>query len=241
MSKVIDSFIARQLIEVKFNKRIFSFIDFKGSFTDMLITDLGFEQITMSGNRVDLSKLNNKEKVFYSWENFGVQLEESEGFHDLKEKISSSVNMIEKFNKFEIKDISRIGTRTSTLYHIKNKTLEDIRASFDKVFFNRQQLFEKKSGIEITDNGLFLMDLNVSGYKVHVTMGATTKQEAISKFFQIDNYNKFKYDHGLFIDIDLFVNSYNFSNLSVLKNDLISQIDELDNLQGKLIEVIKEA
>ncbi|MCX6809401.1 MAG: hypothetical protein NTZ65_01470 [Candidatus Berkelbacteria bacterium] len=240
MSKKNDSFISRQIIEVRFKNKVFNFIDIRGEFADYVVNKLKYEEIAIAGNRVDFTTLDRTKKSFFSWENFGIQLDGEGNFDNFNKSISENIVMLKNYKKISLPEIIRIGTRITGLYHFPNKSVAQIKKSFDDVFFSHQALFEEKSGISIKDNGLFAMDIEKEGLKAHVSVGIMTKDESIAKVFSDKLYDAYNYESGIFHDIDLYDEAPTVKNFDDLQSRVSSQIEKLRQLQLDIVKKLEQ-
>lgn len=235
-----DKSISRNIMEIRFKNKNLNFMDYKGQMAETLIKKANFQNFKMFANRVDLMDEKETKIYFISWENVGFQLEGVTEDKKFNEEIKEFYSIISSFQKFEINGVTRIGTKATKLFHPKNKTLEDLRSTFTSIFFTGQNRFEK-SGITITDNGIFALEISYKIYKANLTIGIMTKTEAIEKGFQHKSYEKFPAEHGIYFDLDLYNDKYTYSNFETLSNNIDEQIGALYDVQNQFFsEIIKE-
>lgn len=238
MKSQIDKFVGRNIFEVRLKNKNLEFVDFKGEMAQFLMKNDDFQNFKMFANRIDLTNENNSRIFFISWENLGLQIESIDNNNDLSNEKEKLFKLISSYSKFEIENISRIGIKTTKIIHFRNKTLEQLKQAFTKIFFRDQKIFEQ-SGVRITDNGIFALEVDYKTYKAHINMGVMTKKEVIEKVFQNNLYDNFSYEYGIFIDIDIYTDIYQFDDFSTLSTDSEQQIKSLFEIENVLLSSIK--
>lgn len=82
-----DQFLARHIVEIRLDDRLFSFVDFKGSLIDFLAREAGIKKIKLQEQRIDVATEDLHKSMFFSWENLGFQLEASTDFDSFHKQI----------------------------------------------------------------------------------------------------------------------------------------------------------
>lgn len=222
----------RHVLEVRFAKRSFSFMDYRGELIDFLAKRLNGENIrfTDNGTRADIAIKDLSKVFFVSYENFGLQIDGSESFEDFSNFSKTLIETLKFFEKYKPNSITRIGTRSSILFHPKGYDFETIKQKYKDIIFTNYKDMETETNTQMIDLGCDF-DLKKNDDDVHITMGPVKKDEAIKKYFKnSEHYEKLIRD-GIFFDIDYAKNFGNkpFSIEEIEKEitDNIKNIDEI--------------
>lgn len=231
----------RHILEIRLKNRIFEFIDFKGNFIDYLIKKTGYENVRITGRRIDVATKDLSEIIFFSWDNFGFQIEAAEDIEKFKKKNAELFSIIKSYGKYKFDYTSRIGTKTSIFNHHKGEGLETLREKYKNLFFKNNKELEKNIGFNLTDVGYFFQDLETNGNKLNLLSGPATKDEAIKRFFDNKNqYDSFKKDNGIFIDIDFFqLKEKKIDGFDNLKKHIDTNIDSIQTIFNGFIKYIE--
>lgn len=200
-----DKVIMRHILEVRLAKRSFSFMDYKGELIDFLATRLSGANIRYKedGSRIDIATKDLSRVFFVSYENLGLQLDGVESFRDFTEFSKTFLETIDFFKKYDPQSISRIGTRSSILFHSKKDNIEDLKQRYKDGVFTTYRDMEEKTESTLFDLG-FSFDLKRDDGIASIVMGPATIDEIKQKVFtNKDLYNNFGRKDGLFFDIDL--------------------------------------
>jgi hypothetical protein len=203
-----DQYAARHIMEVKLDNRIFSFIDYKGFLVDFLVKETDGHRIRLQEQRIDIAdKGNFSRSVFFSWENFGFQIEakDFEGFHSF---VDQFFGWMQKFGKYNFGTLVRIGTKSTIFYHKKGKSFEGVKDIYKSRLLKDHSEWEKNVGAKINDVAYTVELKQGDGADVRLVIGPMTFDEAMQKGFdRKDEYQAlgFKDDHsGIFMDIDVY-------------------------------------
>lgn len=204
-----DQLVVRHIMEIRLDNRIFSFIDYKGFLVDFLIKETDGQQIKLAEQRVDVANKNLSQSVFYSWENFGFQVEAKTDFESFHKFTDQFFAWMLKFGKYKPDTVVRIGTRSMVFYHKKGKSFQGIKDIYKNRMMKDHVELEKKIGSKINDVAYTAeLKKNGDGADVRMVLGPMTFAEVMAKHFGLgrDIYSSlgFNADHsGIFMDIDL--------------------------------------
>src|SRR3989338_5478432 len=111
-----DAKIIKHVLEIRLKLRRFSFLDLKGQLTDEIVSkNTDFTKIKILDTRIDVANEELTEFLFFSVENFGMQIDGSLDFGEFKNKIEKLFRIVKNFNKYPIDNLIRIGTKCSVL------------------------------------------------------------------------------------------------------------------------------
>lgn len=240
--KTKNTSIMRHIVEIRLKNRMFGFIDFKGEFIDFLIKETKYENVKLAGHRIDVASKDLSEAIFFSWENFGFQIEAVNDFKSFKEKNNEVFSLIKSYTKYNVQNVIRIGTKSSILTHVKGKGLDSIKQKYTELFFKDNKKLEKNIGFNLTDTGYFFQDLEKNGNKLNLLSGPATKAEAISRFFDgRKQYEIYPKDSGIYLDIDFFqLKEEQISDIDQLKNHIDENIDSIEKVFQGFMEYIED-
>lgn len=224
MSKRKLNILGRNIFEVRYDP-IVSFFDWKGSLTEHLIKEIGFEGFKVAQNRIDLTNPDEQDfLIFVSTHNAGLILENNNDSEIIKQKIDSFLSALEKFDKFNPKRIARLGVRWSLLLHKRNTTFVQIKETFENHIVQLNKSPYQKFTEDLVDIGL---PLNFKGeeYNYNIMHGPMEREQALrqsftNKLVYFDNSGEAKKNipkHGLFFDIDVFKVGLEEINISEIK------------------------
>lgn len=236
MTKKQDHLIARHVLEVRLKNRSLSFMDYKGQMGDFIIKKMGWNKLKMTGSRVDITDENMDKVIFFSWENFGLQIEATEDFSDFKKYVEKLFEIVEEFKRYEVTDIARIGTKSSIFYHKNGMNLQGLKDVYKNLMFKNVDEIEKKMKGKVVDTGIFAVDMEIDDGRINFTTGPMSKEEVVMKIFQNDHYSGFRYDNGIFFDVDLSKKELTLSNALELKKIVLANIDNIEERLGGFIE-----
>lgn len=232
----------RNIVEVRLKNRLFGFIDIKGNFIDFLIKETKYENIKLAENRIDVASKDLSESIFFSWENFGFQIDAVGNFKSFKEKNNILFSLIKKYGKYNPDTVVRIGAKSSILSHQKGKGMEAIKQKYKELFFKDNKKLEKNIGFDLTDVGYFFQDLEKDGNKLNLLSGPATKKEAIIKFFGgKEQYKSYSKEDGIYLDIDYYqLEEQKVNDLDTLKNKIDKNIDSIEKIFQGFIQYIED-
>lgn len=205
-----DKVIMRHIMEVRFAKRAFSFMDYRGELIDFLASRLNGENIRFAenGTRADIAIKDLSKIFFVSYENFGLQIDGAESFKDFSDFSTTLIKILSLFDKYKPDFVARIGTRSSILFHPKEYNFETVKEKYKDIIFTNYKDMEAKTNTRVIDLGC-AFDLKRNDDDIHVAMGPVRKDEAVRKYFRNSgHYDKFTRD-GIFFDIDFAKNLSN--------------------------------
>lgn len=231
MAKQQDHLIARHTLEIRLKTRSLSFMDFKGEMGDFVLKKMGWNQLKVTGVRLDLTNENLSEVFFFSWENFGMQLEANEDFEVFKTKIKKLFEIIREFNKYQCTDVVRIGAKSSIFYHKNGMSFDGLKQVYKNIMFKDVATLEQKMGAKIADTGIIAVDMESQDGLVNFTTGPMQKNEIITKVFQNSHYDSFKYENGIYFDIDFFQKDSGNISIKELEEKALKHVDMIE---GKL-------
>ncbi len=194
------------LFEVRFDPAL-ELLDFRGGLATHLISELGLDAYKISENRIDVTKTDKLEAVYFvSTHNAGFQLENTTKIENAKETVNKFINALISFDKFHPKKIMRLGARWQHFTFKRSYTFEMIKTAFQTNVANpTPKIVSGFSGESIFDIGLPLR-LQGDGYKCHVMSGPMKNDQLLAevisnkKAYQIESIGH----SGLFIDADAF-------------------------------------
>jgi hypothetical protein len=185
--KLEEKIIMRHILEVRLKTRMFSFLDFRGRMVDFLKDTFEGHEIRLASNgtRADIYTKDRSEVYFFSWENFGFQIEAATSFDSFRKKINSFFDALDQFDEYDVNSVVRVGTKSIVLYHKRGLSLETLKNIYNEKFFSGHTLLEKSTGSRLNDS-TYVFELNKSGGVINLLSGPVTKDEAILKFFDGD-------------------------------------------------------
>ncbi|MCK5061854.1 hypothetical protein KAR28_04855 [Candidatus Parcubacteria bacterium] len=232
--------IMRNVVEIRLKERVFSFLDFRGSFIDFLARNYDFEKIKYlnNGNRIDVAKSDVSEMMFFGVENFGFQIEEIKDFEIFKGEVKKIFKILDEYGKYRFNNIVRVGAKSTIYCNKKNKSIEALKTIYKNKMFKDCFEFEKISSSKVVDFGHSFSDVEFKNSKASIMTGPIEATEAVMKFF--DNSEKYLNNikkPGFMYVIDSF--STDFSE-EINNSKLVEIIDEnIDNTQ-KSFEAFRE-
>jgi hypothetical protein len=242
MAKV-KTYIGRHILEVRLEKRIFNFLDFKGELIDFLLEKTDFPKVSINtdGVRIEIASETLDQKYFVSFQNFGFQIDAQSGFDNFKVSTSNLISMLIKYKKYKTNKIARLGTKSSIFCNIRSRSESEIRQLFfDKLFANKN-IFEEKTKLKVDDLGFFFLDNNYNEYKTHLTVGPGNLDEFIQKYIgKIDLYKDFKSKSGIIIDLDVYSENLGKLNYDKIVEKSNSQIDTIEEIFNNFIKFFDE-
>ena len=228
-----DKIIARHTLEIRFRNRFFGFSDLKGEMTDFFIKNAGIETVRYArdkSDRVDFLSSDLSEAMFFSMENFGIQIEATEDFEKFREKVKWFFSIISSYGKYNFGDeITRIGTKTAGLFHKNGLSLEGLKEKYKSSLFKQHSTFEKISKSKTTELWFILTNFEKENAGINVGIGPLTMLEAINKFFGNNpNYQEQDIEQGLLLEIDYFQNKEKSKSKEELTTTILKNIDDLE-------------
>ncbi len=235
--------IMRHILEIRLKNRIFSFIDFKGDFIDYLIRETRYENVNIKGNRIDVASKDLSEAIFFSWDNFGFQVDAVDDFKSFNEKVTKLFSLLSSYTKYSFEYVVRVGTKSSILNHQKGLGLDSLKQKYKELFFKNNQKLESYIGFNLMDLGYSFQDLEKNGNKLNLLTGPVTKDETIARFFdnKKDLYERFEKDNGIYLDIDYFqLKEQKISHLNTLKQQIETNISAIENVFNGVMKYIED-
>lgn len=236
MGKKQDNLIARHVLEIRLKNRSLSFMDFKGEMGDFIIKKMGWNKLKVTGTRVEITNDDLSKIFFFSWENFGLQIEASKNFDEFNEYVKKLFEIIKDFKRYKIDDIARLGTKSSVFYHRKNMSFEGTKQIFKNIMFKDVSSLETKMGGNIIDTGIFALDIDCDKSKINFTSGAMQKNEVIEKIFQNNLYDDFIKDNGIYFDFDLYLQAFTPENIHSIEEKVLENIKAIEEKMGGFLE-----
>lgn len=230
----------KHILEIKFEEKVFSFLDLKGKMIDYLLekTQYGKIKISSSGSRIDIVSNDLKEMFFFSIENFGFQIEGAKDFKQFSEKTLQIFNLISEFKNYKYGKPLRIGTKSSIFFHKPGMSLEGIKQKFINQTVRNKDELEKITGSKIIDTGLAFLDLTDDFGKSHLTVGPASKNEVISRFFGLHPlYRDFGKENGVYFELDYFQDNSNKINTN-LENQVLFNISKIEEKFNNFISYL---
>lgn len=228
MGKNQDHIIARHTLEVRLKNRSLSFMDFKGEMGDFVLKKMAWNQLKVTGVRLDITNENFSEILFFSWENFGIQIEAQEDFDGFKTKIKKLFEILNEFKKYQCVDIARLGTKSSIYYHKNGMSFDGLKEIYKNIMFKDVSILEKDMGAKITDTGIIAVDMKSDDEDINFTTGPMEKEEIITKIFQNKLYDGFQYGNGIYFDIDVFKKDLGALTLKELEERALKNIESIE-------------
>jgi len=240
--KKVNQKVMRNLLEVRFKRRLFSFINFNGQFIDHLVKTTGFQNIHIpSANRIEIANDSFTKIYFFTWENFGFQLEGNTKIEQFGKEVNHLFNSFKDFSLYDISEIKRIGTKSSILNYTKDDTFQELQKIFRKKLFTSFETFEKKSGSKLIELGYFLNDYSSDDGKFNMLTGPVTKEEALMKFFHNNEiYKAFSEECGIYMDIDYFQDKEETINSEDIKTRILQNIVGIEKKVEAFLEYFYE-
>jgi len=239
-----DIRIIKHTLEIRLKVKNFSFLDFKGQLTDAIFSrNNTFTKIKMSDSRVDIANENLTEFIFFSTDNFGMQIDGSQNFGEFKNKTEKLFKTIKQIEKYPIRDLIRVGTKSSILNFNSADNLNNLKKIFRDKMFKNYESFEMKTGAKLVDFGFSFNDCSHGNNgKFNILMGPVTKEEAINKFFgkkpvYAENFTK---DCGTYCEIDFYQNSGLDIDLQELENLCKDNIDSIEHIHQGFLKYLYE-
>lgn len=235
--------IMRHILEIRLRNRIFSFIDFKGDFIDYLIRETKYENVSIKGNRIDVASKDYSESIFFSWDNFGFQVDAAYDFKSFNEKVTKLFSLLSSYTKYSLDHVIRVGTKSSILAHRKGQGLDSLKQKYKELFFKNNQKLESSIGFNLTDLGYSFQDLEKNGNKLNLLTGPATKDEAIIRFFENkkDLYERFEKNNGIYLDIDYYqLKEQKISNLNSLEQQIENNISTVESVFNGVMKYIED-
>ncbi len=232
----------RHIIEVRLKNRLFRFIDIKGDLIEFLIKETKYENVKLAQNRIDVASKDLSEAIFFSWENFGFQIDAVDDFKSFKEKNHILFSVLKKYGKYNFSKVLRIGTKSSILIHQKGKGIDVIKEKYKELFFKNNKKLEENIGFNLTDVGYFFQDLEKNGNKLNLLSGPVTKTEAINRFFDgKEKYKTYSKENGIYLDIDFYqLEEQEISDLDKLKDKIDKNIDSIEKIFQGFMKYIED-
>lgn len=232
----------RQVLEVRFYKKQFSFIDQLGITTDKLTKELGLDKIAINGSRIDIASDNLDRLFFFTVESMGLQIEGTKDFETFKENIETLKKLVDK-NLVDIDSVARIGTKTSVITHAKGKSFDATKQLLMNSLLSSLPDFNESVGIKSSDVGYIIQDGVLGDFKLHSQIGPVTFNEAINRFLggNVDLYSDFGKD-GLYLDLDIFDDKVSReANINELFNQITKQVEAAEAFHQKLLKYVFES
>lgn len=232
----------RHIIEIRLKNRVFGFIDIKGDLIDFLIKETKYENVKLAQNRIDVASKDLSEAIFFSWENFGFQIDAVDDFKSFKVKNNTLFSLLKKYGKYNFNNVLRIGTKSSILIHQKGKGIEAIKEKYKELFFKNNKKLEENIGFNLTDVGYFFQDLEKNGNKLNLLSGPVTKAEAINRFFDgKEKYKTYSKENGIYIDIDFYqLEEQEINDLDQLKDKIDKNIDSIEKIFQGFMKYVED-
>lgn len=190
-----------------------------------------FTKIRMANDRVDVATEDFSEFLFFSLENFGLQIEASPDFGEFRNKIDDLFRILRKFDKYPIKSLIRVGTKSLVLNYRSADNLENIKTRYKEKMFKNYASFETYTNSKILDFGYTFNDCERSEGKYNFQTGPVSAEEAFTRFFENKKIypENFKRDCGTFCSIDFYQNK-----------EMVLDPDQLLNLCKSNVNAIEE-
>ena len=227
----VKTFIAKHVLEVRFKEKNFKFLDFYGELIDALHSATDFEKVKVenAGARIEVASADYSKTYFFSLENFGFQIDAETDIESFKTHVSKLLAFVGNFQKFELKDILRIGTKSSFFCHIPSRPEEGLRQIFFNKLFANKSAFESTTGLEITDIAFTYFDAKSGDVKSNILTGPSNLEEAISRYFQKPKlYSGFNQKAGVFYDIDTYSEYLGKLTSAELNSKIATQIGVIE-------------
>jgi hypothetical protein len=231
-----EKIIMRHTLEIRLKKRLFGFMDYRGRMIDHMSDRLKTNQIRMrsDGTRFDLADDELKNLYFYSYENFGFQVEASDDFEDFRRFVNKFIADIKTFPDYIwTEGLARIGTRTSILYHRRYDSIQTVTKAYQELILTNHGKISELTKSEIFDTA-HNFEMKINNNTVSVQTGPVTREEGISKFFdnKLKLYNnKFNKDNALYFSIDVSGNNPDeVDDFEMLQKKIESQISDIETI-----------
>ena len=243
MSKKEFTILGKNIFEFRYDP-IISFYDWKGSLAQHLIDELKFDGFRISNNRIDLTNPDKLDfSVFVGIQNAGFVIENNPDAEVFKNKISSFLQALKKFDKFAPKKIARIGVRWNFLKHKKNINFAQIKKAFEENIVQLNKTPYSKFEESLVDIGL---PLNFRGEKLNYNImhGPMEQNQAVGMFFtnrevyfdRYGNPSDIVPKHGFFFDVDVF--KENLGEMTL--DDLETRAKEFAEVGNKKFNTISD-
>jgi hypothetical protein len=190
------------------------------------------------GLRFDLATEDLSKSYFFSYENFGFQMEAASDFDIFKKECEFFFSRLKDNAFYTWSDgLIRIGTKSEIFYHKSGETLEKTK----EIFTNK--LLSNKAEIELATRNIIIdsayhFDFEVQSGVANVLMGPVSKDEALKKFFaeKVKIYErKFENNCALAFIIDLAnKEKVDINSWSTLEDRVKKQISDLEILYDGL-------
>ncbi len=227
----------KHIVEVRLKTRMFQFFDFKGELIDHVVKETNgkFIKLSPNGSRGDIATEDLSKVFFFSYENFGFQLEAKETFDDFIQTVDELTSLMKSFPRYEVHNVARLGTKSVVLYHNKGDSFSSLVERYKKVVFDRYQDWEKEINSELSDVA-YTFDVKRGQGMANILTGPVTKEEALQRFFGSDDkYKKFDKDNGLLFSIDYAKKDMFFEDITKLESEIKNNINQIkDILEGSI-------
>lgn len=236
MSKSKEKILMRHILEIRLTNRMFSFVDNKGKMMDSLVKVFGATNFKLrnDGARFDLATDDLMKSFFFSYENFGFQLDATEDFDTFKRQAEDFFRKLNGNTYYTWTDgLLRVGTKSEIFYHKTGESLEKVKEVFNNKFTPYKSELQTDTGSAITDVA-YHFDFTVPTGNANVTLGPTSKEEALQKFFseKVKLYEK-KFDtsnaYTFVIDIAN-TQKLDIDNWNSLEKRVVTQISDIEKL-----------
>lgn len=238
-----DTKIIKHTLEIRLKFRKFSFLDLKGQLTDAIVSkNKDFTKIKITDARIDVANEDLTEFIFFSVENFGLQIDGSLDFGEFKNKTEKLFKIIKNFEKYPINTLIRVGTKSSILNFNSADNLANLKTAFKNKMFKNYESFEKNTGAKLLDFGFSFNDCEYDNGKFNILMGPVTTEEAITRFFGKKQVyaDKYKKECGTYCEIDFYQNKELTTNLQDLENLCKDHIDSIEHIHGGFLKYLYE-
>jgi hypothetical protein len=232
-----DKIIMRHVLEVKLEKRIFSFIDYRGELVDFLIKNLNGENIRImrDGTRIDIASKDLSKVYFIGYESLGLQIDGVDSFEVFIGNVKKLFGVLKDFGKYNPESIIRIGTRSSILYHHRGDSFDGIKEKYKNMVFANYKNMETKTN-SILNDVAYTFEFKRDNGRANILTGPVTKEESIQKFFKNeDHYKNFEGSNGLYFDIDFSKSEKKEYSIDQLEKDIENNISNVKEIFEGLI------
>lgn len=224
--------VIQATMELRFEKKLFSFIDRRGEIADSLLSSGKYEKIIISPERIDLADDDLINKLFLSSDNTGMQNEAIVSFGVFRSSIAEFFNNDIITELTADKPLIRVGTRAK-IFYFKNGMgdFKKINNTYQSALLSDSDSLNEALNGKITDSN-YIYDFDLLDKKGHISVAPMLKKQALEVAF--DNSKKYidalNNQHGAFFDIDIYndkLNSLRVSDAGSLAEECWSEVEEI--------------